>query len=407
MNKEVFAILIINSYINKEQRVLKTIDALKASGITPIVFSYSDSFEGCICFSYPIIETEMNHLHYNIILRKSVSAALRLKAIADENINNLFFRNDKQLAKKVLETLQPFQNKCVAVIAHHLPNLPMASEVAWNLKLDLIFNAHEYYPEQFIENKLWRKSQKRLIAIGNHYLKKCYKIFTVCNGILKRYEKEFSLQNDKQVLIINAVKYKKLNPSAIGKKIKLIHHGIANRNRQLELMIQVADQVDKNRFEFHFILIPGSYDLEYFNYLKEEIGKRENCFLANAVPTEEIPDYINQFDLGFYMYDNSSNFNMIHYLPNKLFEFIQGRCGVVIGPYVEMKSVVKDYKIGVVAEENTVQSLSKAINGISVDDVRAFKQNSNRAAAELCGENEIKKMQKVFEEILKKEYENV
>lgn len=407
MNKEVFAILIINSYINKEQRVLKTIDALKAVQITPVVFSYSDSFEGCICLPYPQPDSRKSHLHYNVILRKSISAALRLKTIAGESIHSRFFRGDKQLAKKILNTLQPFQGKCIAVIAHHLQNLAIAGEIASHLKIDLIFNAHEYYPEQFIENKLWRKSQKRLIAIASRYLKRCYRIFTVCKGIQKRYETEFRLRPDQQVLVINAVKFKKLNPSAIGSKIKLIHHGIANRNRRLELMIEVADHVDKNRFEFHFILISSSYDLEYFNYLKTEIEKRKNCFLANAAPTEEIPDYINQFDLGFYMYDNSSNFNMMHYLPNKLFEFIQARCGVVIGPYVEMMPVVKEYKIGVAVEENTVQAMAAAINKITVDDVKAFKRNTATAALELCGENEIKKMQKVFEGILKKEYDKV
>lgn len=407
MTNNFFAVLIINSYIGKEQRVLKTIDALKAVGITPIIFSHSDSFDGCICFTYPQLDPVKSHLHYNVIIRKSLSAALRLKNIADDNINNHLFRNDKQLGKKILDKIQPYSGRCVMVIAHHLQNLAMASAVAVHLKIDLIFNAHEYYPEQFIENGLWKKSQKRLISIGNRYLKKCYKIFTVCDGILKRYENEFALKQCQQLLIINAVKYKKLNPTAVGSKIKLIHHGIANRNRKLELMIHVADCVDQNRFEFHFILIPSSYDLEYFNYLKEEINKRKNCFLANAVSTEDIPDYINQFDLGFYMYDNSSNFNMIHYLPNKLFEFIQARCGIIIGPYKEMKPIVEDYKIGLVGKENTVQAISKAINQLSIEDVKMFKQNSCKAALELTGENEIKKMQKVFNGILKKRYERV
>src|SRR5690606_27319150 len=179
------------------------------------------------------------------------------------------------------------------------------------------------------------------------------------------------------------------------------HHGIANRNRKLELMIQVADLINQDKFDFYFILIPSSYDLNYYNYLKDEIEKRSNCFLVDRVPTEAIPDYINQFDLGFYIYDNSSNFNMIHYLPNKLFEFIQARCGVVIGPYIEMQPIVSDNKIGVVVEKNTVQAVAEELNKISFEDVKIFKENAGITASKLTGENEIKKMQLVFESLIK------
>src|SRR5690606_19266246 len=190
MNENIYAIVIINSYVGREPRVLKTIEALQAIKIIPIIFSHSKSFEGCICFEIPKINHSRTHLHYNVFLRKSISALLILKRRVFTPIENIFFMNDKLLGKKILEKVKPYNEGCKMVIAHHLENLPMASFVSTQLKNKLVFNAHEYYPEQFIENELWLKGQKRLLAIGKKYLKECYKIFTVCNGILNRYERE-------------------------------------------------------------------------------------------------------------------------------------------------------------------------------------------------------------------------
>ncbi|MCB0700183.1 MAG: hypothetical protein KDC11_10055, partial [Chitinophagaceae bacterium] len=101
----------------------------------------------------------------------------------------------------------------------------------------------------------------------------------------------------------------------------------------------------------------------------------------------------------FYLYNNKENFNMQHYLPNKLYEFIQARLGVVIGPYVEMKRVVDDYKIGIVVGDNDVDKVAEVLATISKEDVVGYKRNTISAAVALKGENEIDKMAAVFTKI--------
>ena len=73
-------------------------------------------------------------------------------------------------------------------------------------------------------------------------------------------------------------------------------------------------------------------------------------------------------------------------LPNKLFEFIQGRLAIAIWPSPEMARIVHEYKCGIVSEDFTIESIANRLNSLSVQDIMKFKQNSHTAADFLCAE---------------------
>jgi|GEM_PF-1562220 len=400
-DRKQYAVIIINSDVKKEQRVIKTIEALHKVDITPVIFSYTQEYKGCICLPYIDIEGPKSNLKRPVLIRKIFSLRYRILVRKQELFNKWFYSDYKKVAGKMRMALSPYEKDTVVVVAHHFSNLPVGAMLSKSMNVKLVFNAHEYYPEQFSGTPSWHIIREKLNWVGHHFLKYCHRLFTVCDGILKRYGSEFSLSEDKQVLVTNATMYCKQSPTPTGEKIRLIHHGVAGVNRKLELMLDVADLVDKDRFEFHFMLVPSVSDMEYFEGLKQQIESRDNCFFVDPVPTLEIPAKVNNYDLGFYVYDDNGNFNMKHYLPNKLFEFIQGRLGIVIGPYVEMKSVVEEYGIGVVSATNDLQEIANMINALTKEQVDNFKKNTERAAVELSGEKQIDKMAAVFSEIKK------
>lgn len=100
-------------------------------------------------------------------------------------------------------------------------------------------------------------------------------------------------------------------------------------------MIWLMDHLD-DRFEMYLMLVPT--DQDYLTELKKLAGNRAVEFLP-TVPTQQISTFINQFDLGLFIVE-PVNFNYTHALPNKFFEFIQARLGIVIGPSPEMKRIV-------------------------------------------------------------------
>jgi hypothetical protein len=80
------------------------------------------------------------------------------------------------------------------------------------------------------------------------------------------------------------------------------------------------------------------------------------------------------------------NFNYENTLPNKLFDFIQARLGIAIGPTPEMAAIVKDYNIGVVSDTFTPESLSQQLNKLTTEQVQQFKTNTSLAAKDLNAE---------------------
>jgi SpoVK/Ycf46/Vps4 family AAA+-type ATPase len=94
------------------------------------------------------------------------------------------------------------------------------------------------------------------------------------------------------------------------------------------------------------------------------------------------------------------NFNYENTLPNKLFDFIQARLGVAIGPTPEMAEIVKQYNIGVVADDFTAEGLAKRLNQLTKADIENFKRNASKAANDLNAEANALKLNNLISGIL-------
>ena len=127
-------------------------------------------------------------------------------------------------------------------------------------------------------------------------------------------------------------------------------------------------------------------DEDYYDDLVSQINRRANVHLHDPVPMEAIPTTLNAFDVGIYLLP-PVNFNHVHALPNKLFEFIQARLAVVIGPSPEMAKVVKETGCGTVATEFSAMSLASAVRELTPEKVERYKQQSHHAASVLSAES--------------------
>ena len=104
----------------------------------------------------------------------------------------------------------------------------------------------------------------------------------------------------------------------------------------------------------------------------------------------------NHYDIGLFLLP-PVNFNWRFTLPNKLFEFIQGRLAIAIGPSPEMARVVRKYGLGVVADDFAPETLAAALNALDGSAIGAFKRASHAAADELCAESNAELMLRVVE----------
>jgi len=99
----------------------------------------------------------------------------------------------------------------------------------------------------------------------------------------------------------------------------------------------------------------------------------------------------NDYDVGIYIFE-PSNFNHQHALPNKLFEFLQARLAVAIGPSPEMANIIRKYDCGVIAKDFKPETMAEELRTLSREKLIHLKQHSARAAQEVNSERNMTRL---------------
>ena len=246
------------------------------------------------------------------------------------------------------------------IITHDCTLLPLAFSIK-KKSSKVMLDAREFYPRNFDDQLLWQITVKPLNEfLCEKYLPKCDKVITVSTGIAKEYKKVYKVDSEVIMSLPDSVM---VEPSIMGDNIiRMIYHGNANSSRKTELMIEMMDHVDE-RFTLDFMLVVT--DVAYRNKIVAMAEARKNVRVIPPVPMQDIVKAISIYDIGVFLVP-PNNFNLKYTLPNKLFEFIQARLAVAIGPSIEMKRIVEQYQCGVISREFSPQSLANELNQLTI-----------------------------------------
>ena len=376
-------------------RVIRTINAL-INDFEVHVFSTADNNDKRIQFTS--IKNLINdfqppafHLKWPAIVRKPIN--LIVKLLSEKKYNtNTYFKNKywSNGRKQILEKINNLDPN--VIIGHGIYTLPLLSEN--KTKAKRIFNAHEYYLKEFEEMPVWVKyTQPYYEFLAKTYFKSIDLMFCVCETIEKEYQKNFNL---KSVVITNATDFKELTPTKTGHEIKIIHHGAALRTRAIELMAEMMKYLESN-YHLYLMLVPT--DVNYLNELKTNYAQQNNVHFIEPVEFDLIPSECNKYDIGLFILP-PVNFNWLNALPNKLYEYVQGRLCVAVSPNPEMKTVVEKYNLGVVSNDYTPKAMADKIRSLSSSDINKYKEQAHEHAKELAGEIEQQKMNKAIKDLL-------
>lgn len=285
------------------------------------------------------------------------------------------------------------------IIANDVETLPLAFSIAEKYQCPVVMDAHEYAPRHFEDKLMWRLFFQPLnLYLCKKYIPRVTGFITIGKGLAREYEKHFPV---KPVVVTNANNYFELSPSkASDTKIKLVHHGIANASRKLELMIEMMNYLDERFTLDMFLLSPSQGSAKTKNYpteLKALAAKNPRVRILDPIKSELIVPQINAYDMGVFLVP-PINFNYENGLPNKLFDFIQARLAIAVGPTPEMAEIVHQYNLGVVSHDFNPKSLADKLNAMTRDDLMKFKTNTARAAQELNAEENAKILVKVIEQ---------
>lgn len=368
------SILILSfSSIKHDARVTRQIEFLsKTYSLTIAAFSnHKDSQLEFIKLEKPKLD----------LFRKVITAFFLLLRIHRISYPLLF--GQKTLKEKLSN------RKFDLVIANDVDILPLGFQIGVSDKVFL--DAHEYSPRQFEDKLMWRiLFQPLMYHICKKFIPRTVGMTTIGRGIANEYKKQFKCN---PIVLNNATWHNPIPPTdVIPDKIRLIHHGGATVSRQLEIMIEMMSLLD-NRFTLDLMLIvPDTASAKtkgYIDYLKGLAKGDDRINFVPAVKSKEVIPFINRYDMGVILVP-PINFNYANGLPNKLFEFIQAKLAVAIGPIPEIAEVVNQFDLGYVSDEFTAQSLASKLKNISKEDLIRFKQNASKAAIELSADKNSK-----------------
>lgn len=283
------------------------------------------------------------------------------------------------------------------VLCNDLLPLPLAFKIAKGGPV--FFDAHEYYPEELSAMTIGQRcSNRAAYRLCRNLLLKISGMSSVCSAICKRYQTEFNLPEE-PILLRNIPFYSSLSPSKVlPEKIRMIHHGGTNQDRKLELMIDTLDLLD-DRFTLDMMLVHNESDQKYYNFLKARAIHNPRIRILSPVPNKDLITTINHYDLGFYLLP-PCDYNTKVALPNKFFEFIQARLGIAIGPSPEMAKIVREQCLGVISDEFTPESMARALQRLTENDIIRFKLNADKIAHEFCAENEMPRLASSIHKII-------
>jgi glycosyltransferase involved in cell wall biosynthesis len=273
------------------------------------------------------------------------------------------------------------------IVANEADTWPLALALRADGAGRVLLDAHEYAPREFDELWRWRWFRRHYRRhLCTTFMPRADAVTTVCEGIAAEYAARFGVR---PAVVMNASPRRDAEPSAVARdRVRMVHHGAAIRSRQIETMIHALDHLD-DRFSLDLMLVGD--DASYMASLQELARSRPRVRFRPAVPVDAIPEATLDYDVGVYLLE-PTNFNSLHALPNKFFEFIQARLAVVIGPSPEMARLVREFDCGVVAEDFRLQSLVSALAALTPESLVRFKQNADSAAEALSWERESEKL---------------
>ncbi|WP_127129503.1 hypothetical protein [Georgenia sp. SYP-B2076] len=257
---------------------------------------------------------------------------------------------------------------------------------------------HEWSPEERSHVPVW----KLLVApfmdhLCRTYLPRTAASTTVAGSIAELYEREYSVRPE---VMRNAAPWADLSPTPVdGDTIRLVHSGGAVPGRELEAMIDAVQALGDD-YSLDLYLVPANDGGKYLAQLKNRAAGHGLITFHDPVAPTALPATLNFYDIGAF-WIKPFNTNARYTLPNKLFDFIQARLAIAVGPTVEMQRVVEDHGLGVVSTDFTLDSIVESVRAMTREDIAGFKQAAHAASQGLSFEADAAVADAILERLLR------
>lgn len=352
------------SPIHADSRVLRQLEVLREHGEVTTV-GYGPAPEGVArhievperASSLP--QTPLGVLKLALRMHRSVElTAPGEKAVLDEVVNS-----------------GPYD----LVVANDARAFPLAFAAAGSAPV--LADMHEWAPEERATVFVWR------VLVGPYmqhlceaYLPRAAAVISVSAGLAGLYTERFGVATE---VVRNAADFRDAAPSPVDPtSIRLVHSGTADAERNIMELIEAVELLgDRFTLDLYLLEVPGGH----LHQIKTRAAATPRVTVHDPVPPDTLPSVLNQYDLGVFLYPLKTLSHLYH-LPNKFFDFVQARLGLVFSPAPEIDAHIGEYGLGIITADTTAEALVSALRDLTADDVTAFKLAADRSARALSSE---------------------
>ena len=339
------AVLSLSS-LDHDARIIKTIDFLKKN-ISPFVYTFSVNSKTTNKYDFSF--EYMGH---------------RLLGIPGISLLKLYVLYILMILKS--------GEKFDVMVCNDLNTLPIGVlfKLVKNKNIKIIYDAHEYETEinglNGIRKKLTKWQERLLIRYVD-------KIITVSDSIAKEYTRLYAVP--KPYIVLNCPKYQEVTKQNLfresleirSEQVIFLYQGGLSRGRGIETLLDAFSSLESDQY---VLVCMGEGPLE--SLVQKKAKQYSSIFFQPAVSSQILLNYTASADYGIFFYEDTC-LNHRYCSPNKIFEYIMAGLPVLTSNLYEIKRLVEDNELGVVAEDNTVKGFTNAVNITLEQDYQKIK----------------------------------
>lgn len=265
--------------------------------------------------------------------------------------------------------------------------------------LPIIYDSHEFAINDVPNQSKW--SIKLKFALEWFLIKFAKQVINVSDSIANEYARLYNI--DKPHLVLNCPAYKeqqKMNlfRESLGireDQVIFLYQGGLSAGRGIETLLEAFSDLETDK---NIIVFMGYGVLE--EDIKNKANEQKTIFFYPAAAPDVLLNYTSSADYGVLFADGDC-FSYKFSLPNKFFEYIMAGLPVLISEnLIEMKRLVEQERVGIVAEDNTIDGIENAIQKSFELDYAEIQQNVHAARKKYCWEEQGKVLKEIYSDFI-------
>ncbi len=266
-------------------------------------------------------------------------------------------------------------------IANDANTVGIASEVVGAKRV--LADLHEFFPGlPQPDNELGRRQTRWWTWLVRQHCARAGAVTTVGELIAERYL-EYGVEAG---VVANASPRKSLEVRQTSTPIRLVHSGNPFRDRGLGAIMQAVARTKSDVTLDLYLMKQHKFEFDEIMALASTLGPR--ITVNDPVAQSELIETLNTYDVGIHVLPPTSVNNALA-LPNKFFDFVQARLGVIVGPSPEMAANVQKHDLGWVTESFDEDAIVAVLDSLTPAEVDFHKHASDTASHVLSAEEQI------------------